>query len=181
MEKEFEYFKDFLEDPGSYNVREFFEWVHEWAQYLTTHKDEFNYLEDEEWREIRERLIAAFEVKEDLRLEFEDLSERLEAFDENTSDQDRIDLYRDWLEFMKRNQAEYEFTDEQIAGSEIVLNNFKQSVRKSEIAEENLRKSTIELQKSIDELDEALFEHYERTGKRPILTSLHAKKKISGN
>jgi len=181
MKKDLEYFKEFLADPASFKVGEFYQMVHEWAVYISAHKDEFNYLEDEEWREIRERLIAAFEIKEDLRLEFEELEERLDALSEDDSDQERIAVYMDWLAFMKEYQAEYGLTDEQVKGSEAKLNTFIVSVRESEIAEENLKISRIKYRESIENLADSTFEHFERTGKRPVLTALQPKKKIKGN
>lgn len=184
MAKDLEYFKDFLENPGSYIVREFYEMVREWADYIIAHKNEFNYLEDEQWREIRERLRAAFEIKEDLRLEFEEIEEKLDALDaldDDVNDDDAIAVYQEWLEFMKRTQTEYGFTDEQIAESEARLENLIESVRKCEIAEENLRKSESQYRKSLEKLDDSLAEHFERTGKRPILSALQLNKRFKGN
>jgi chromosome segregation ATPase len=181
MAKELEYFKEFLANPSSYKVKEFYEFLHEWIEYITTHKGEFNYLEDEEWREIRERLRAAFEIKEDLRLEFEEIEEKLDALSDDNSDDETIAVYKEWLEFMKRTQTEYGFTDKQIAGAEARLEKLILSVRKCEIAEENLRKSEFEYQKSLEELDDSLVEHFERTGKRPILSALQLSKRFKGN
>jgi chromosome segregation ATPase len=184
MERDLEYFREFLANPGSYIVQEFYEMLGEWGEYIVAHKNEFNYLEDEEWREIRERLAAAFEVKENLRLEFEELEAKLDALDDDDdseNEDEHVAVRKEWVEFIKRNQTEYGFTDEQVAECERRFEKYVQSVRKWEIAEENLRKSEIEYQKSIEELDDSLAEHFERTGKRPILTTFQLSKRFKGN
>lgn len=183
MKRDLEYFKEFLADPGSYRVREFYQWIREWIGYVKEHSDEFNYLEDEEWREVRERVLEALEIKEDMRDEFEELQERLDSVDETWSDNDRLEIYREWLEFMKRNQDEYYFTDDQIEDSENCLNKLVLSVLDCEIAEERLKGSRARHQKSLAEMDDWLAGHYERTGHRIVLTSLSYKyrKRLKGN
>ncbi|HEY0427604.1 MAG TPA: hypothetical protein VGC76_07455 [Pyrinomonadaceae bacterium] len=183
MVKDLEYFTDFLENPGSYKVREFYEFIHEWIKYVKAHENEFNYLEDEEWREIKDRVLEALEIKEDLRDEFEDLQERLDAIEDSDNDAEKIAVYKEWTAFMKTNQTEYGFTDEQIADSESSLNNLILSVLDCEVAEERLRGSRHRYQKSLAKLDDSLAEHYERTGRRLVLTALQFKyrKRLRGN
>ena len=181
MSKDLEYFKDFLENPASFKVREFYSIIREWAEYTIAHKDEFNYLEDEEWREIRERVLAALEIKEDLKEEFEDLESKLDLVKNLVADAEKISVYKEWLEFIKRNQAEYDFSDETITSSEAGLNKLIISVLDCEIAEERLKGSKMKYAKSIRDLDDSMVEHYQRTGKRPVLSALQFKKRNRGN
>ena len=181
MDKDLEYFKDFLANPASYKCKEFYSIIREWAAYTIAHKDEFNYLEDEEWREIRERVLAALEIKEDLRDEFEDLEAKLDLVRNRTADADKISVYKEWLEFMKRNQSEYDFTDEAIASSEASLNKLILSIMDCEIVEERLKGSKMRYKQSIRDLDDSMFEHYKRTGKRPVLSALQFKNRNKGN
>jgi chromosome segregation ATPase len=183
MAKDLEYFKDFLDNPGSYKVKEFYEYIREWVKYVTEHKDEFNYLEDEEWREIKERVLEALEIKEDLRDEFEELEERLDAVHELETEAEKLEVYREWLEFMKKNQAEYAFTDEQISKTEAQLHKLTLSILDCEASQERLKRSRKEYQESLEELDDSIFEHYVRTGKRPVLSALQFKfgKRLKGN
>ena len=183
MAKELEYFKDFLENPSSYKVKEFYEFIHEWIDYIKAHADEFNYLEDEEWREIKDRVLEALEEKEDLREEFEELEERLDSVEELEIDADRIAVYKEWQAFMEKYQDEYGFTDEQIAESEAHLNELILKVLDYEVAEERLKGSSMRYRKSLEKLDNTLAEHYERTGKRLVVTALQFKfsKRLKGN
>jgi regulator of replication initiation timing len=183
MAKELEYFKDFLANPSSYKVKEFYEFIHEWIDYIKAHKDEFNYLEDEEWREIKERVLEALEEKEDMRYEFEELQERLDAVEGSQVDDEKIALYKEWQEFMRRNQDEYGFTDEHIADSQEHLDDLILSVLDCEAAHQRLIRHTRNYQKSLAKLDESLTEFYLRTGRRLVLTSLAFKfnKRLKGN
>ena len=181
MSKDLGYFKDFLANPESYNIRDFYSIICEWAEYTIAHKDEFNYLEDEEWREIRERVLHALEIKEDLKEEFEDLESKLDLVKNLTADAEKISVYKEWLEFMKKYQFEYDFTDEVIKESERRLNIFINAVVNFEFKEKELKESDIKLQKALEKLDNSIFANYERTGKRPILTSLKSKKGTKGN
>ena len=181
MSKDLEYFKDFLANPESYNIRDFYSIICEWAEYTIAHKDEFNYLEDEEWREIRERVLHALEIKEDLKEEFENIKFKLGFIEKLTTDADKITVYKEWLEFMKKYQFEYDFPDEAIASSEANLNKFIISVLDCEVADERLKGGKMRLEQSIKDLENSLFEHYQRTGKRPVLSALQFKNRNRGN
>ena len=181
MSKDLEYFKDFLENPASFKVREFYLMLHEFVIYIKAHKDDFNYLEDEEWREIRERVFAELEKKEELKAEFDALDVKMELASKKGMDADKINVNKEWLEFMKRNKFQYDFTDEVIKESERRLNIFINAVVNFEFKEKELKESDIKLQKALEKLDNSIFANYERTGKRPILTSLKSKKPKKGN
>ena len=181
MSKDLEYFKDFLANPESYNIRDFYSIICKWAEYTIAHKDEFNYLEDEEWREIRERVLHALEIKEDLKEEFENIKFKLGFIEKLTTDADKITVYKEWLEFIKRNQTEYDFSDETITSSEAGLNKLIISVLDCEVAEERLKGGKMRYAQSIRDLDDSMVEHYQRTGKRPVLSALQFKKRNRGN
>ena len=136
--------------------------------YIEDHKDEFNYLADDEWKEVRERLIADFENRED----------EMDAADEEWAEIceicDDVEKLRRWklieflnrkLEFMKKYQHYFKFQDEDIAYLETNIPNFVESVKTAERADLQARLSKIKLDESIAELDEYLAKCYERTGK----------------
>ncbi len=181
MSKDLEYFKDFLENPALFKVREFYSMLREFVDYINAHKDDFNYHEDEEWREIRERVFVELEKKEKLKAEFVALDVKMELASEKGTDADKINVNKEWIEFMKRNKFQYDFTDEMIKESEKRLNVFINSIIDHEFKEKELKESEIKLQKALAKLDNSIFANYERTGKRPILTSLKSKKPIKGN
>ncbi len=181
MSKDLEYFKDFLEDPVSFNIPRFYAMLHEWAEYIKTHKGEFDYIEDENWREIRERIIAAFHKKEEITAEFEKVSLNFEEMTSLDNDDDKLVAYKEWMEFMKKYQVDYAFTDEDIALNEMMLNNLIASIHNSKVAEESAKEAELKAQQALKNLDNAIFETYERTGKRPVLTALPVRKDNKGN
>lgn len=181
MSRNLEYFTKFLANPASFRNKAFYKMVHLWADYIRAHQGEFNYLEDDEWKETRERLIADFNRREAIRAEFDNLDAEIEAASESDDDARSISAQQRWLEFMKKYRFEYNFTKKQIAEGERLVNKYIESARAADIAAENLRISTIKLNEATANLDDALAEHYERTGKMPVLTALHANKKHNGN
>ena len=112
MSRDLEYFTEFLADPSAYSFDEFFRWVREWGRYILDHKDEFNYLEDDEWKEIRERLIAEFEKREDKMDAVDDEWDEIGAMLENAanlSDKEKIELYERQIQFMKDYKSYFKF------------------------------------------------------------------------
>lgn len=184
MSRDLDYFTEFLEDPSAVSFGEFYRMLKEWADYINAHKGEFDYLADDEWKDIRERLLAEFpkreEVKEAVEEEWAELCELGENL-ENLDDNEMIELLNRELEFMKTYQGFYNFTDEDIAYLEEKIPNYIESVREAEIAEEKARISKQNLDKSIADLDDCLVNQYERTGKIPSITSYSDKKKHKGN
>lgn len=178
--KNLQYFKDFHADPKPYINKVFYEFIHEWIKYIKAHEKDFNYLEDDEWKEIRERLLEELDRREDLKDEFFELEEEIQA----ARDDDReyfLELQKKFVQFMKDNQFEFDFSDEQISEIQDHLESAIRAGEECKIAEEKLAKSKIVYEDSIADLDDSLFEHYQRTGKRPVLTSLRSKKKFTGN
>lgn len=178
MAKDLEFFDEFFAAPEKMIAREFYTYVHEWLEYLKEHEGEFNYLEDEEWTDRKDRVLEVLTRQEDLKDEFEEIEERLDTVRELETSAERNAVYKDWLAFMKRNQVNYDISDETINEMEEKMKRMILSALDWEIAEERLKGSKARHRKSVEELDEALDEHYRRTGKRPILTSL---KHIKGN
>ena len=176
MNKDLEYFKLFLDDPGAYKVKEFYEWIREWAEYIEEHKHEFNYLEDEEWSEVKDRVLEVLTVQEDRREEFWEIQEWIEEANETDDYDEKAASRKAWLEFMKRNKWSFDFTDEQIdeyekAYGEMVIANLD-----IQASEERLKRSRGRYERELEKLDEALTEHYLRTGRRLVLTSLTRRK-----
>ncbi len=180
MNKEYEYFARFFTVPESYHNQDFQRIMREWVDYMDAHAGEFNYLEDEDWRERRELIIAEIDRREDMRDEYEEITAAIES-PEVTSNEERIHNLSCWLEFIKKYQFEYQFTDEDIHGTEKRLVIFKQAVEEARVLDERARFARLEQQKHLAALADALVEHYEKTGKHPILPVFPAKKKPRGN
>ena len=182
MAKDLEYFDDFFAKPESMKAREFYEYVHEWLEYLKEHEGEFNYLEDEEWRERKDRVLAVLTEQEDLKDEFECIQENLDAIDEFETSE-KIEIYEEWLAFMQKNQANYEISDEDLAKAEADIKDAILTTLDIEVIDERLKRHKAKYQKSIANLDETLSEFYVRTGRRLVLTSLAFKmgKRLKGN
>lgn len=179
-DKEFNIYHEFFEKPESFNNREFYDWVKKWGTYLSEYKDEFKYLEDDDWAEIRDRLLNELYRREDLNDEFDALREELEAGMDDYSDE-RIDFYRRWVEFMKRNRFEFDFSDELVNEAELKLDKLNRKLDEQIFARAKLERLKIELDEDIASLDDKMAEYYERTGIRPVLNALPGKNRIKGN
>jgi hypothetical protein len=182
MAHDLEYFDKFFADPASMKAREFYHYVHEWLAYLKEHEGEFNYLEDEDWKERKDRVLAVLTEQEDLREEFEEIEERLE-FIEEYEDAEKIVIYEEWLAFLRKHQANYDIPDEALADTEARTQSIIISILDCEILEERLKRSRAKYQKSLASMDDALADFYVRTGKRMVLTSLAYEfgKRLKGN
>jgi len=179
-----EYFREFLENPSAYPIGRFYSMLRAWGRYLSEHKDKFNYLEDEEWREIRERLIAEYPHREELKAQIDEEWEEINEIEEdadNLTDEELIEYFQKQLEFMKKYQELYDFTDEQIESGIEKLNNYIKTIENQKIADRNYRISKENLAKSIVDLDEELVKVYERTGKIPQLHNYRGIKHHKGN
>ena len=184
MGYDLEYFTEFLENPSEPDIADFYAMVRKWTEYIREHQDEFNYLEDDEWKEIRERLIEEWQkrevVREAINAEWEKLNEEDDNSD-NLSDEEVIDYMRRRLDFMKAHQKFYDFKDEDIIQLEESFSNFVESVKVAQIAEVQARLAKVALDKSIANLDDGLVKYYERTGKIPVLPVYPEKKVRKGN
>ena len=181
MSKDLEYFKDFLENPSSFNYQNFHKFLNEFSDYLTEHEGEFNYFEDKEWHEIRVRISDAVYLKDEINAQFEAINLKVEEASVNGSDVEQIIAYKAWLEFMKRHQFEYSVSDEAMKGVQKKMDKFINSVIASEVADRKVVEVEKKYQKAVENFDNLVFEHYERTGKRPILNVLPSKKSKKGN
>jgi len=184
MSYELEYFTEFLEDPSAPEIGEFYEMLTEWADYVREHRDEFDYLEDDEWKEIRERLIDEIEKRDVHRKAIDDEWQeacRIIEDDSKASDDEVLEALKKQLEIMKIYRKLHEFTDEHISSLENHITNYSEKIRAARIAEENARMAQLALEKSIANLDESLAKYQERTGKTPILPNYRDKKVHKGN
>lgn len=177
----FEQFREYFEKPESFPNREFFKWSKKWGTYIIEHQEDFTYLEDDEWAEIRERLIADFERRDDLRLEFEELEIELDEARDSDDEDKKVETQKKWLSFMKCNQFVYGFTDEQIEEMELGIDSYIESVEERKRLQEKLDASKRDYQKHIANVDDYMADYYERTGRRVVLSSLQLKKRIKGN
>jgi prefoldin subunit 5 len=183
MAKELEYFNEFFEKPESMKAREFYKYVHEWLEYLKEHKGEFNYLEDEEWRERKDRVLAILTEQEELKEEFEELEERLDFIEELETAAEKIAAYEEWMAFMRKNQENYDIAEKDLAEMEVKMKKAILAILDCDAAEERLKRSKAKYQKSIANIDETLSEFYVRTGRRLVVSSLAFEfgKRLKGN
>ena len=184
MDKDLDYFKEFLENPSAVSLWDFYQMLGEWGNYLLEHKGEFNYLEDEEWREIRERLKAEYSIREmdkaDLENEWEylnDLSENPEAL----TDEEIISVLRRKVALIKAYREYFDFDDEELLEMEKKAENLMKAKKESLIANENLRRSEETLDKSLADMDDLLLNIEKQTGKIPKIQFYQAKKPHNGN
>lgn len=179
-----EYFSEFLENPSAPDLNEFFRVLRQWAEYLEAHKHEFNYLADDDWKEIRERLIAELEIrvplKDDLEVEWETLNDEGANIYELSDTAATEFLYRK-LDFMKSHQYVFDFGDEDINEFERLVIDYLKSLKEAQIADEKVRSTKLRLDHAIAELDEELVRYYERTGKILVLPIYKDKKAYRGN
>jgi hypothetical protein len=172
MSYDLEYFTEFLNDPSVPDIADFYDMVNKWGTYISEHKGEFDYLADDEWKEIRERLIAEFKkreiIKREIDAEWEKTCAVLDKADE-LPDKEVLKALEEQLFIIKTYQRLYRFTDEDIRLLEIDIENYSRHIRNTEIAEMNVRLMEVALQKSVADLDETLAKYQERTGKTPVL------------
>ena len=170
MVDDFEYFAEFLEDPSVPDLNEFFRILRRWAKYIEAHKHEFNYLEDEEWREIRERVLEVLEIrideKVDLEEEWHEINEAIGKMSEEGNDQG-LALYTRRLEFMKAYQNVFDIPDADIVEFEENVGKFAKLLQRARISEARLQFNRLAIAESIADIDEGLVEYYEKTGKIP--------------
>lgn len=184
MSRDLDYFTEFLADPSAYSFDDFFRIAKQWGRYILDHKDEFDYLVDDEWKEIRERLIGEFESRED---EMDAVDEEWEEICEITDDLDNlygwelVKFLSRRLAFMKKYQYYLNCPDESIAFLETNLPQLIESLRAAEMSELEVRVSKMRLDKAIAKLDENLVSYYERTGKILSFPSYPDKKRYKGN
>lgn len=184
MDKDLDYFKDFLANPSAVSLWVFYEMLSDWGNYLLEHKGEFNYLEDEEWREIRERLKTEYRIREadkaDLEYEWEylnDLSENPEAL----TDEEIISVLWRKVALIKAYREYFDFDDEELLDMEKKAENLMKAKKEAHIANENLRRSEEIFDKSLADMDDLLLNIEKKTGKIPKIQFYQAKKPHNGN
>lgn len=178
-----EYFREFLDDPSTISLAGFYDMVRAWGTYLTEHR-EINYLTDERWDEIRERLVEEFDKREDIRLEIEEEWEYLnELVDEadSLSDEELLEFIRRRITFMQTHQEFYNIPDEDLRHGEKLLRDYEESYQAHLIAQKNLRRSEFEVENSIAALDDKLAEISEKRGRPFHIHSFKSVKKHNGN
>ncbi|HQU84753.1 MAG TPA: hypothetical protein PKY59_16560 [Pyrinomonadaceae bacterium] len=182
MADDLEYFTEFLNDPAAVSIAKFYDMANAWGTYLVEHK-ELNYLTDDRWKEIRERLIEEFQKREAIRLDIEDEWEYLTDMSDNDqmSDEEALERSRERLEFMRMHQEYFGFTDEVLAGAEEHHKQFAESYEAHLIAQKNLRRSEFEVENSLADLDDKLAEISEKRGRPFHIHSLKDVKKHNGN
>lgn len=180
MNKEYEYFAEFFNDPTQYNNHDFHELMREWVEYMNEHAGEFNYLEDEEWRERRETILDDIERRVELREEFDELTTFFAA-DAPDDDYKRLEMQFRYVRFLKNNQFDFGFADELIAAAEKDLSTLARMIDECRILEKRAEAARLQKMKSVAQLDNVLAKYYEKTGKQIVLPAYAFKRKPKGN
>lgn len=174
-------FREFFDKPESFRNKEFYEWAEKWGAYFTAHSDALDSFDEDEWGDISDRVLDELERRAVIGKEFEEIGVLLEAARENNNPELRIAVQTKWLTFMKLNQFDYDFTDEQISTLESKLEDYIKKVKECEEAKKKLELLFSKHQKFIEKFDDNIAEKYERTGKRPVYTSLPGGNRLKGN
>lgn len=184
MSRDLDYFTEFLENPSKPSLGEFYRMAKEWGTYLQEHKGDFNYLEDDDWKEIRERFIAEYLVREEEKQDVEDewacigiMVDRIEEL----SDLNALALLKRQTAFLEKYRDLYNVTDEMLKDSKAAYKKLEKSMKEAKIAEAKLRISEQNLQQSIADLDDHLVEAEEKTGKKQQMFFYKGKKGYKGN
>lgn len=179
--KDLEYFREFLEHPESFVHGDFHTMLVEWAAYVKAHKEDFDYLNDEEWREIRERIVADLHKRETIPKkvikEFESLySEEIETLSGDEYVERLLEVLKRELSFMKKYQAEFRFPDREIAQAEEDLKACLKEYEKQKAAEQKAKQDEINLQNAIRN-----YEKNDANKPNPLIVPFKADKKDSRN
>lgn len=184
MEHELEYFTEFLNDSSQMEIGEFYFMLRKWGEYVRDHKEQFNYLEDDEWKEIRERLIAEVRKrdahKRRLDAELDRIGKALDSL-KGADDHTTLAAMKAQADFIKRYRLLYQVSDEDIAAMDQDIAIYTEHIRRCELAEINTRLAKAKLDESIVKLDESLAKYQQQTGKTPILPVIINNKIKKGN
>jgi hypothetical protein len=122
MKRDLEYFREFLERPETFRHGDFYEMLNEWGEYVIAHKEDFDYLHDEEWKEIRERLKADVRKREaiapELLEEYKRMCEGIHSIKLGYWDERSIEILRHSAEFIKKYRDEFRYSDQDIFEAE---------------------------------------------------------------
>lgn len=184
MEYELEYFAEFLDDPTKPEINEFFRMIDLWAKFIEAHRDEFNYLEDAEWEEIRERLLddlyERIDIRDEIRAQWFKINRHCLSLPQNELFK-FLELGKIRLDFMKKYPYILQIEQPEIDEAEELVNDLEKRLAEARFADEKLRFMRLHIDQTVAELDESLAKHYEKTGKIPVLPRYPGKKVYRGN
>lgn len=178
-----DYFKEFLDDPSKVDLVEFYEMAKAWGAYLLEHP-ELNYLTSDDWKEIRERLLDEFEIRDDARFDIlDEWDDMIEDYHTNppTTSKDRIEGTRKRLNFMKLHQKILVVSDEKIEYVENNLKSMEENYQKELLLLKKIRRTEFELENSLADLDDELVKFSEQMGRTMHTFKLKRVKKHNGN
>ncbi|MCD9187530.1 MAG: hypothetical protein LUM44_14015 [Pyrinomonadaceae bacterium] len=178
-----ENFKEFLDDPSACSLAEFYDMAKAWGAYLLEHP-ELNYLTSDDWKEIRERLLDEFEIREDARFDIlDEWDDMIEAARSNppTTSQDCIEVLRKRLNFMKLHQKILEVSDEQMEKMEKNLKSMEKKYQEELIILKKLRRSEFEYENAVAALDDELVKVSRQCGRTVHTFRFKSVKKHNGN
>lgn len=178
-----EYFKEFLDDPSACSLAEFFEMAKAWGAYLLEHP-ELNYLTSDDWKEIRERLLDEFEIRDDARLDIlDEWDDMIEADQANppTNSEECIEITRKKLNFMNLHQKILEVSDEKIEYVEKNLQLMEENYREELLILKKIRRSEFEYENAVAALDDELVKVSRQCGRTVHTFRLKSVKKHNGN
>jgi len=178
-----EYFKEFLDDPSVCSLVEFFEMAKAWGAYLLEHP-ELNYLTSDDWKEIRERLLDEFEIRDDARLDIlDEWDEMLEETRLNppTTSEAHLEMARKRVNFMRLHQKILGVSDEKIFESEKILKSMEDDYQHELMLLKKIRRSEFEVENLLADLDDEMVRISEQTGRPMHFFKFEPIKKHNGN
>lgn len=185
MSYELVYFKEFLDDPSTPNIAEFYKMINRWGEYVIAHKGDFNYLKDKEWAEIRERLNVETKkrnlLKRRLEDEWEAFYKELEKLDKIPNPSKMLKILKRELAFMKTHKDFFGFGDKDIAECARDVKELETNLFVAQMAQENSVRSEREFEESLAKIDESMLKAEKKTGKIPLVQFWKTPKKSSRN
>jgi len=115
------------------------------------------------------------------------MAHELEFFDdyfqhpENYTIEERYEMRKLWIEFMKENQEEYGFPDERIAIAEAKLKNFGYVIRLTDLVMRLMNVANKRMEEATARMDKNLTKAMESNGNKPIPMFPDLLKKRGGN
>jgi hypothetical protein len=120
--KDVEYFREFWEHPETFRHGDFYEMLNKWGRYIIAHKGDFDYINDEEWQEIRLRINDDLRKREaiapELRKQHRQMCRDIASIKLGVWDERSIEILRRTAEFIKKYRAEFRYSDEDIFDAE---------------------------------------------------------------
>lgn len=179
MKHDLEYFDAFLNNPASLSIPEFNRKISEWIDFIRENPKKYG-MKGRGWKAAWHRIGDDIERRDRIKEELDELSFLLDMITK-FDDDERLKIHRRWVDFVKKYQLEFEFTDEMIARGEAKLAACVEAVKKERLAEINVQIATGKAEASKNKLADAMFEAQDKYGKPFSFPAYKTPKRGQGN